>query len=239
VRGRYFTGAWIRIWMSLAGPSFPGRIAAMLASWAVPPHFGRVRLAELARKGFIAPSARISHRKFTCGPHPFIDDRVLIIENGRGGAGAVEFGAHVRICHDCTLETGPEAGILIGDQAFIQPRCQLSAHKASIRIGRRVQIASSCALYSYDHGLAAGTPIWNQPLTTRGDIVLGDDAWLGHGVVVLSGVRIGDGAVIGAGAVVTHDVPAGAIAVGNPARVVAMRGEHGPIRVARPTRLHG
>lgn len=234
---RFIKGAWIRAWMLLAGPSFIGRMASAAASLAVPPHFGRLRLADLMRKGFIAPTARISHAHFIAGPHPFVDDRVLIFDSGEGGS--VELGAHVRICRDCALETGPGARIVIGDRTFIQPRAQLSAHKASIRIGRRVQIAASCALYSYDHGCAAGQPIWDQPLTTRGDIVIGDDAWLGHGVVVLSGVRIGDGAVIGAGAVVSRDVPAGAIAVGNPARVVAMRGEHGTVPVAHRTRLHG
>jgi acetyltransferase-like isoleucine patch superfamily enzyme len=234
---RIFKGAWIRAWMLLAGTSPVGRIASGLAARAVPPHFGRVRLASLARKGFIAPSARISHAHFTAGSHPLIDDRVLIFDHD--GGGDVALGEHVRICRDCTLETGPGASIAIGDRTFVQPRCQISAHKASIRIGCRVQLAPSCALYSYDHGVAAGAPIWDQPLTTRGDIVIGDDAWLGHGVVVLSGVRIGDGAVIGAGAVVSRDVPAGAIAVGNPARVVAMRGKHGPIPTARPTLLHG
>lgn len=235
--GRYFTGAWIRFWMALAGQSLPGRMASMLAAWAVPPHFGRVRLAALVRKGFIAPSARIHHAHFITGPHLMIDDRVLIVDNRSGGT--VEFGSYVRICRDCILETGPEAGIYIGDGTFIQPRCQLSAHKAAIRIGRRVQIASGCAFYPYDHGMSAGTPIWEQPLTTRGDIVVGDDAWLGHGVIVLSGVRIGEGAVIGAGAVVTRDVPPKAIAVGNPARVVAMRGENGPVPIAQRARMHG
>lgn len=234
---RYFTGGWIRLWMLFAGRSLAGRAASAMAAWAVPPHFGRLRLADLRPKGFIAASARISHARFTAGPHPLIDDRVLVIENGPGGS--VTLGDSVRICRDTLLETGAGADIVIGDRTFIQPRCQLSAHKASIRIGRRVQVAAGCAFYSYDHGLAAGTPIWEQPLTSRGDIVVGDDAWLGHGVVVLSGVRIGDGAVIGAGAVVTRDVPHNAIAVGNPARVVAMRGEgQAPVPIARRARLH-
>ena len=53
---------------------------------------------------------------------------------------------------------------------------------------------------------------------------MGDDAWLGYGVIVLDGVRIGKGAVVGAGSVVTEDIPDGGIAVGVPARVVKMRG---------------
>lgn len=217
-----FKGAWIRFWMLFAGRSLPGRIASALAAWAVPPHFGRLRLADRSTKGFIASTARISHERFSVGIGPLIDDRVLIIDNGPGGR--VVLGDYVRICRDGLLETGPGATIAIGDRTFIQPRCQFSAHKASIRIGRRVQVAAGCAFYSYDHGLAPGQPIVDQPLTTRGDIEIGDDAWLGHGVIVLSGVKIGAGAAIGAGAVVTRDVPDNAIAAGNPARVIAMRG---------------
>lgn len=229
-------GAWIRFWMRLAGRNLFGRAASALAAWAMPPHFGRVRLSELAAKGYVAASARIDHAKFSTGANPFIDDRVLVIDNGPGGT--VVLGDRVRICRDGLLETGPGASIVIGDQTFIQPRCQLSAHKASIRIGKRVQIASSCAFYSYDHGLLPGQRIWEQPITSRGDIEIGDDAWLGHGVVVLSGVRIGAGAAIGAGAVVTRDVPDNAIAVGNPARVIATRGGQ-PVPMARRNALHG
>ena len=52
------------------------------------------------------------------------------------------------------------------------------------------------------------------------DITIGDNVWLGGGVIVLPGVTIGDNAVIGAGAVVTKDIPANAIAAGNPAKVI-------------------
>ena len=60
-------------------------------------------------------------------------------------------------------------------------------------------------------------------MQTKGGIVIGDDAWLGVGVIVLDGVKIGKGAVVGAGSVVTRDIPDGAIATGVPARVVKMR----------------
>jgi acetyltransferase-like isoleucine patch superfamily enzyme len=86
-----------------------------------------------------------------------------------------------------------------------------------------VSIAPNCAFYPYDHGIAPGKLILKQPLTTKGDIIIEDDVWLGVGVIVLSGVHIGTGAVIGAGSVVTRDIPEGAIAFGAPARVVKMR----------------
>ena len=64
-----------------------------------------------------------------------------------------------------------------------------------------------------------------QPLATKGPIIIEDEVWLGFGVIILSGVRIGKGAIVGTGSVLTKDVPSGAIAVGVPAHVVRMRAE--------------
>jgi len=54
-------------------------------------------------------------------------------------------------------------------------------------------------------------------------VVLRHDVWIGHGAVLLPGVKIGAGAAIGAGAVVSNDVPDFAVAVGVPARVIRFR----------------
>ena len=89
--------------------------------------------------------------------------------------------------------------------------------------GDRVQIAQLCGFYSFDHGFAEGKSIYEQPIQSKGPIVIEDDVWIGFNVVVLSGVRIGHGAVIAAGSIVTRDVPAGAIVAGTPARLVRMR----------------
>lgn len=223
---RVAKGAWIRVWMRLAGTGRFGRIAAWLAAQAVPPFFSRARLAQLYPKGFTAPSAQIHHSALRRGSHTLIDDRVLIYQSRPGGS--VTLHDRVNILRDSILETGNGGHIEIGPETVLQPRCLLCAHVRSIRIGRRVQIAAGCAFYSYDHGIAPATPIWDQPLTSRGDIDIGDDAWLGYGVIVLSGVRIGAGAVVGAGSVVTREVPDGAVAVGNPARVIRMRGDLAP-----------
>jgi maltose O-acetyltransferase len=51
-------------------------------------------------------------------------------------------------------------------------------------------------------------------------ITIGDNVWLGGGVIVCAGTTIGDNAVVGAGSVVTRDVPPGVLAAGNPARVI-------------------
>lgn len=52
------------------------------------------------------------------------------------------------------------------------------------------------------------------------DIHIGNDVWLGCGVIVIGGVHIGNNVVVGAGSVVLHDIPDGVLACGNPCRVI-------------------
>lgn len=57
----------------------------------------------------------------------------------------------------------------------------------------------------------------------KGDIVIGNDVWIGYGAVIMAGVTIGDGAIIGARAVVTKDVPPYTVAGGIPAKPIKKR----------------
>ncbi len=57
----------------------------------------------------------------------------------------------------------------------------------------------------------------------KGDIVIGNDVWIGYEAIVLSGVTIGDGAIIGTRAVVTKDVPPYTIVGGIPAKPIRKR----------------
>ena len=57
----------------------------------------------------------------------------------------------------------------------------------------------------------------------KGDIVVGNDVWIGYEAVILAGVTISDGAIIGARAVVTKDVPPYTIVGGIPAKQIRKR----------------
>ena len=65
----------------------------------------------------------------------------------------------------------------------------------------------------------------------KGDIVIGNDVWIGYEAVILAGVTIGDGAVIGTRAVVTKDVPPYTIVGGVPAKPIRKRFPEGTIEL--------
>jgi acetyltransferase-like isoleucine patch superfamily enzyme len=213
--------AWSRLWMALAGVPLLGRLAVRLAAAACRPFYGRHRLARYHPRGFVAPGARLSHRELHSGRNVFVGDDVVVY--GDTGGGPVILGDRVHLNEGVRIVTAHGGSVSFGDDTHVQPGCYFVAVEQSIRIGRNVQIAPNCAFYPYEHGTEAGQPIHEQPLRSRGDIEIADDAWLGFGVIVLSGVKIGAGTVVGAGSVVARDLPANAIAVGSPAQVVRMR----------------
>lgn len=128
-------------------------------------------------------------------------------------------------------------GIVIGDQAYIGRGAILSCKEGSIRLGDHSNISANCTLLSEteislgsycflagncylvaggNHSFADVTkPIMLQPSLAKGGIRVGDDVWLGAGVIVLDGVAIGSHAVVGAGAVVAINLPEYAFARGS------------------------
>jgi acetyltransferase-like isoleucine patch superfamily enzyme len=116
----------------------------------------------------------------------------------------------------------PGVGLVIGDDAYLGPRCLIGAG-GGVRIGARVRFGASVHILAENHEFRdRDLPVAAQGVTRRG-IVIEDDVWMGNSVIVLDGAWIGKGAVIGAGAVVTKPIPPYSIAVGNPARVIGVR----------------
>lgn len=127
-------------------------------------------------------------------------------------------------------------GWSVGDYSYGEPTV-LEPSSAKLTVGRFTSIGQSVVVVLGNHRTdtvttypfkslrrfwhtAASTP---DDHTSKGDVVIGNDVWIGQGVTILSGVRVGDGAVLAAQSVVTKDVPAYAIVAGNPARVVRHR----------------
>lgn len=218
---KLFYKFWPRFWMRIAEINGLRRVGMRIAAWSVVPYKARISLSDTYPCGFIESNAIIHHPELKIGKHCFIGRDVVIFERKNGGY--IKLDDRVQVNRGSVMETGMGGCITIGYNSSIHPFCHIYAYIAPITVGSGVMLAPNCALYSYDHGLAPGKPIRTQPLSTKGAIVIGDEAWLGFGTIVLSGVKIGKGAAIGAGSVVTSDIPDNAIAAGNPAKVIKMR----------------
>jgi len=121
----------------------------------------------------------------------------------------VDYGSNLRIGARCFANFGltalDVAPITIGDDVQIGPHVQLltPTHPVDPELRRARWEAAA-------------------------PIVIGDNVWLGGGVIVCPGVTIGANTVVGAGAVVTRDLPGDVMAVGSPARVIRPLGSVTP-----------
>lgn len=122
-----------------------------------------------------------------------------------------------------------------GKWTYGLPKIHSWAGSAKLRVGAFCSIAEGVQIflggehrsdwvttYPFIDFWHAGRNIQGHP-TSKGDVVIGNDVWIGQEAIILSGVQIGDGAVIGARSVVSKDVPPYGIVAGNPARLVRFR----------------
>jgi maltose O-acetyltransferase len=110
-----------------------------------------------------------------------------------------------------------------GYQTFIGARTfanfgLISLDVAGVTIGDDVQIGPNVQLLTPTHPVAAG--LRRDKWEAAKPITIGNNVWLGGGVVVCPGVTIGANTVVGAGSVVIRDLPPNVVAAGNPARIV-------------------
>ncbi len=154
----------------------------------------------------------------------------------------VDIGCHFRMIQNTTRTgklqlhiTGPvkfHRGALIMGSGQIKCNRNISFGrnltiecKNSIDIGQDTIIAENVSIRDTDHKFSdTAVPIRSQGCTVS-PVRIGNDVWIGFGVVITKGVTIGDGCVIGANSVVTRDIPPYSVAVGVPARVIKKRGE--------------
>jgi virginiamycin A acetyltransferase len=100
--------------------------------------------------------------------------------------------------------------------------CAIAAEVKFIMTGdHKLDAVTTYPFPIFGHGWESAYNILDLPV--KGDIVIGNDVWLGFDSMVRNGVTIGNGAIVAARAVVVKDVPAYSIVAGNPAKVVKMR----------------
>lgn len=115
----------------------------------------------------------------------------------------ISIGAGSEIGQGCHLWAGDTEGrIVIGEHALFGPNVFVTASN-----------------YQFDTG---DGPVMQTGRQER-DVFIGDNTWIGAGVVIVAGAHIGHGAIIAAGAVVSGKIPDMTVSAGIPARVVRLR----------------
>jgi acetyltransferase-like isoleucine patch superfamily enzyme len=129
-------------------------------------------------------------------------------------------------------------GYEIGEFTYGKPKVRFPESGRKLTIGRYCSIADKVEIllggnhrtdwgttypFSAFRELWSSAPPSEEYHTSRGDVTIGHDVWLGSGAIIMSGVTVGHGAVVAAHAIVTKDVPPYAIVGGNPARVIRYR----------------
>lgn len=117
------------------------------------------------------------------------------------GGRHTHLGNHVYANFNLTLVD--DSDIFIGDNVMMGPNVTIATAGHPIEIELRRQAMQ-----------------FNMP------IHIGNNVWMGAGVVIVPGVTIGDNSVIGAGSIVTKDIPSNVVAVGNPCRVLREINDH-------------
>ncbi|HEY1055070.1 MAG TPA: sugar O-acetyltransferase [Emticicia sp.] len=109
------------------------------------------------------------------------------------------------------------SNIFAGENLFINFNCTI-LDCARVIFGTNVFLAPNVQIYTAYHPIIASERIKGPELASP--VTIGDNVWLGGGVIICPGVNIGSNTTIGAGSVVTKNIPANVVAAGNPCRVI-------------------
>lgn len=150
----------------------------------------------------------------------------------RGGK-YINLGEGLTLGKYCRFEVFPH--LMVGDERFkirfgknvqINDNVHICAME-SVKIGDNVLMASHVFISDNSHGSYAGDEQDSSPdippierKYSTAPVRIGDNCWIGEGVIIMPGVEIGFGCIIGAHSVVNSNIPDRTIAVGAPARVV-------------------
>lgn len=149
------------------------------------------------------------------------------------GANCIEIGKDCVIGKNAKLAAYVSYGdkkynpsIIIGDNVQIGDNVHITCIN-HIKIGNGVLMGSSILITDNNHGSSSNSDMLIRPvereLSSRGEVIIEDNVWIGEKASIMSGVKVGYGAIIGANVVVTKDVPAYSVVVGQPMRYISER----------------
>jgi acetyltransferase-like isoleucine patch superfamily enzyme len=153
---------------------------------------------------FALRGVEVGHAARIYGTRPFLRGRIVIGERLRMEARQFR----------SSLTAEPGAEVRIGDRVYLNQGVTIHA-ALRVTIGDDVMVGDLAAIYDTNfHAVTPDAPTEGSP------VVIGRNAWIGRGAVILPGVEVGENAVVAAGSVVTRAVAANSVVAGNPAREV-------------------
>ncbi|SEC07609.1 acyltransferase [Paenibacillus sp. GP183] len=115
----------------------------------------------------------------------------------------IEIGKFVFIRKNVSIRVDDDGELQIADKVFINDNCTINC-ASRISIGRNTKIAPNVCINDHDHNYKNA----DKGHLVKGEVVIGENVWIGSNAVILRDTFIGDNAVIAAGSVVKGNVPA-------------------------------
>ncbi|KPH11466.1 hypothetical protein [Chryseobacterium sp. ERMR1:04] len=113
--------------------------------------------------------------------------------------------------------------IIIKDNVHINHNVHIGAIN-KIVIGNNTLIASNVLISDHNHGSITkeenNIPPKERPLFSKGEIIIGDNVWIGEYVSILGGVKIGNNVIIGSNSLINKDIPDNCVVGGVPAKIL-------------------
>jgi acetyltransferase-like isoleucine patch superfamily enzyme len=131
----------------------------------------------------------------------------------------VTLGDNVKIAKMCSVFGSPEHPLLIGADTYIGMFSIINGFARQLTIGRRVSIAQQVNIMT-DSGPNASLALQRIYPIENGAITIGDDCWIGAGVVILPGVTLGSFCIVAVNSCVKESFPSYSIIGGNPAKLI-------------------
>jgi acetyltransferase-like isoleucine patch superfamily enzyme len=174
---------------------------------------------------FIGKRVKIKHAYYIiAGRNLILEDNTYINAISEEG---IKFGDNVSIGRNSIIigsaiiaEKG--VGIRIGNDTGINAGAYLGG-QGGIEIGNNVIVGPGVKIFSENHNFSEANILIKNQGVNREKVIIGNNCWIGAGVIILAGVTIGEGCVVAAGSVVTKSFPSNVIIAGIPGKVLKSR----------------